>query len=694
MKTAILGILLVLAMQTVSTPDGVGTGTIRGRVVASQSNKPLSYANVLLVGTTLGSMSLTDGKFEIKGVPAGTYTVKALMMGYASQEKDSVIVNAGDTTTVEFVLEPKAVAQMQEVIVTGERNMVEVSETKVTGRVSEQQLQEMPVDEVLEAVGLKSGIVKTGDDMHVRGGRSGEIQIQIDGVPVSDPLGGGTLGTLGSGIVSGGMDAERGESWRYRAMTGTERYEASTENAFLGVVDNPLSTFSIDVDRASYGNMRRFVRQGMLPPAASVRIEEFLNYFAYEYPSPDGDDPFAIHSEVAGCPWNSEHRLVRIGLQGKRIDPEKMPPSNLVFLIDVSGSMEPANKLPLIKAALPLLVMNLRKQDRVAIVVYAGTAAVWLVSTPGDRKRVILESIERLEAAGSTAGGAGIKRAYDIARANFIKGGNNRLILATDGDFNVGVTGDDELVRLVEEKRKAGVFLTVLGVGEGNLQDAKMEKLADHGNGNYAYLDDLLEAQKVLVHEMGGTLFTIAKDVKIQVEFNPARVTSYRLIGYENRMLAKEDFANDRKDAGELGSGHTVTALYEIEPAKDARASKTEELRYVNVGIKSEAYDREEIVTIRLRYKAPDGDTSKLIERTALDKGASFRDASIDFRFVCAVAELGLLLRTSEFKGKASFDHVIETAKASKGADSTGYRTEFVELAELCKEIAPQVSER
>ena len=370
-----------------------------------------------------------------------------------------------------------------------------------------------------------------------------------------------------------------------------------------------------------------------------------------------------------------------------------MPPSNLVFLIDVSGSMQPMNKLPLIKSALPLLVMQLRPVDRVAIFVYAGSAGLVLQSTPGNEKRTILDAIEGLGAGGSTAGAAGIVGAYDLAQKHFIKNGNNRVILATDGDFNVGVTSDAELVRLIEEKRKSGVFLTVLGVGEGNLQDAKMEKLADHGNGNYAYLDDLLEAQKVLVTEMGGTLFTIAKDVKIQVEFNPARVKSYRLIGYENRMLATEDFANDKKDAGELGAGHTVTALYEIEPAGDERSSEGSELRYVNVGIKTDAFQREEILTVRLRFKDPDGDTSRLVEETALDRGTSFADAAPDFRFASAVAELGLILRDSEFKGRATFEHVIVTAKKAVGNDTSGYRTEFVQLAELCKEIKPEIAQ-
>lgn len=684
MKSAILGVVLVFAALALSTLDGdvlragVETGEIRGRVLASETNKPLPYANVMVVGTTLGAMSLSDGRYAIKGVPVGTYTVRAMIMGFETIDRTGVVVTADGAARVMFALKQKVVTSVQEILVVADKPWVETTMLQVKGRVSEEQLQDMPVADVLDAIGLKAGVVKTGDDMHVRGGRTGET-------------------------ARGGLEAHYGgatpcdppnSAWRYRPAADREQYELTRENAFLGVVDNPLSTFSIDVDRASYGNVRRFVNANRLPPPGAVRIEELVNYFAYDYPDPEGAEPFAIHTELAGCPWNREHRLVRIALQGKRVDTEDLPPSNLVFLIDVSGSMQDPDKLALIKTALPLLVMQLRAVDRVAIVVYAGTAALWLDSTPGDRKRTILESIERLEAAGSTAGGAGITRAYEIAEENFVKSGNNRLILATDGDFNVGVTSDAALVQLIEEKRKGGVFLTVLGVGEGNLQDAKMEKLADHGNGNYAYLDDLLEAQKVLVSEMGGTLFTIAKDVKIQVEFNPARVKSYRLIGYENRLLAKEDFADDKKDAGELGAGHTVTALYEIETARDEHSSKETELRYVDVGIKPDAFTREEILTVRLRYKAPDGDESKLVERTALDRGASFANASVDFRFATAVAELGMILRDSKFKGTASYDDVIETAESALGMDPNGYRAEFVELAETCKAIAPQVSER
>ena len=352
---------------------------------------------------------------------------------------------------------------------------------------------------------------------------------------------------------------------RYKGEFEREGYDRIYENEFMAVGANPLSTFGIDVDRASYSNVRRFIQGGQLPPADAVRIEELINYFTYDLPNPEGPDPFSVQTEVGPAPWNPMHRLVRIGIQGRRIDTEELPPSNLVFLVDVSGSMQPANKLPLLKLALRMLVNQMRPQDRVAIVVYAAAGLV-LDPTSGEEKGTILEALSRLEAGGSTAGGAGLRLAYDVARRHHMEGGNNRVILATDGDFNVGPSSDSEMIRLIEQRRDEGTFLTVLGFGTGNLQDAKMEQIADHGNGNFAYIDSAHEARKVLVREFGGTLYTIAKDVKLQVEFNPARVQAYRLIGYENRMLAAEDFNDDRKDSGDLGAGHTVTALYEIIP--------------------------------------------------------------------------------------------------------------------------------
>ena len=478
----------------------------------------------------------------------------------------------------------------------------------------------------------------------------------------------------------------------YYPPHNTEEYATIHENHFLEVLNNPLSTFSIDVDNASYSNMRRYINNGQKPPKDAVRIEEMVNYFTYDYPEPVGEAPFSVNTEVSACPWNENHRLVHIGLQGKRIATENLPPSNLVFLIDVSGSMNGANRLPLVKSAFKLLVNELRPQDRVSIVVYAGAAGLVLPSTRGDRKPQILEAIERLEAGGSTAGGAGIKLAYQVAEENFIEEGNNRVILATDGDFNIGMSSNAAMERLIEQKRESGVFLTVLGFGMGNYKDSKMELLADKGNGNYAYIDNILEAKKVFVNEFGGTLFTIAKDVKLQVEFNPAKVKGYRLIGYENRALRKEDFNNDKKDAGDLGSGHTVTALYEIIPAGTENSpylQSVDSLKYQQSStIDPAAYTTEELLTLKLRYKKPDGAKSSLIEEAVYDKEVPLEKTSDNFRFSAAVASFGMLLRESEFKGTATFADVLEMAKGAKGADEEGYRMEFINMVRSMELVA------
>ncbi len=473
------------------------------------------------------------------------------------------------------------------------------------------------------------------------------------------------------------------ESWRYNANMNTEEYGHLNENQFLTAKDNPLSTFSIDVDTASYSNIRRFLEGNQMPPVDSVRIEEMINYFSYDYPQPKGADPFSMTTKGAVCPWNSAHQLVLVGLQGKVLDPGHLAPSNLVFLIDVSGSMADANKLPLLKSALKMMVNQLTEKEHVAIVVYAGAAGEVLGSTPGNNKAKILEAIDRLQSGGSTAGGAGINLAYAIAKENFIKEGNNRVILATDGDFNVGVSSDGALVRLIEDKRKEGVFLTVLGFGTGNYKDSKMEQLADKGNGNYYYIDTLKEAKKVLVEELGSTLFTIAKDVKIQIEFNPSQVKAYRLVGYENRILAKEDFNDDKKDAGELGAGHTVTALYEIVPVDSKEEiRKADELSYQQ----SQVVDSPDLMTLKLRYKDPDGEESKLITQK-ISPAEILKVPEGDFAFAAAVAEFGLLLRNSEFKGDASYDQVIQSASVSKGEDRFGYREEFLGLVKKVKEL-------
>ncbi|HEY5346320.1 MAG TPA: VWA domain-containing protein [Verrucomicrobiae bacterium] len=478
-------------------------------------------------------------------------------------------------------------------------------------------------------------------------------------------------------------------------QTGTATYPRLVENSFLTALNHPLSTFSIDVDTASYANVRRFLTAGQLPPSAAVRLEEMINYFHYNYPQPHGNDPFAANIEIAGCPWNAEHRLVRIGLKGREIAQDKRPPSNFVFLIDVSGSMQPPERLPLIKQALRQLVKKMTANDRVAIVIYAGAAGVKLESTSCTQKEKILEAIDELGAGGSTAGAAGIQAAYDVAQENFIKGGVNRVLLCTDGDFNVGITDQSQLVKIIQDKAKSGVFLTTLGVGTDNYKDALMQKLADKGNGNYAYLDTLEEAQKVLIDQMSGTLVTIAKDVKIQVEFNPAQVAAYRLIGYEKRMLRKEDFNNDKKDAGEIGAGHTVTALYEIVPAGgEIPAGNVDPLKYQpTADEKPERYvsdSSKELLTLKLRYKQPDGDTSKLLEFPVTDSGKSFARASTDFKFATAVAEFGMLLRGSEFAGNANYGSVLELAQAAKGTDAEGYRSEFLTLVKTAQRLEGQ----
>ena len=494
---------------------------------------------------------------------------------------------------------------------------------------------------------------------------------------------GGVKGELAAPVRTRPKDSfsyQRHPDWN------TEEYDRIYENRFLLALQNPLSTFSIDVDTASYSNVRRFINSNQFPYKDAVRIEEMINYFSYDYPQPKKDHPFSISTEISTCPWNDSHRLIHIGLQGRKLETKTLPPSNLVFLLDVSGSMSAANKLPLLQKAFRLLVNELGAKDRVSIVVYAGAAGLVLPSTEATRKEVIVSAIERLKAGGSTAGGAGIKLAYKVAQENFIQEGNNRIILATDGDFNVGVSSTSELVRMIEDYRKKGIFLTILGFGMGNYKDGRMEQLADKGNGNYHYIDNLMEAKKVFVNDMRGTLFTIAKDVKLQLEFNPAKVKAYRLIGYENRMLKKEDFADDTKDAGELGAGHTVTALYEIIPfGSNEEVPGADDLRYQDNKISPSAFKNKEILTLKLRYKKPDGRKSRLIVHPLQDKNVVLARASDNFKFSAAVAAFGMLLRDSEFKGDVDYERVLGLAREGKGKDFFGYRTEFIQLVEKCR---------
>jgi Ca-activated chloride channel family protein len=447
-----------------------------------------------------------------------------------------------------------------------------------------------------------------------------------------------------------------------------ESYAEISENSFVPTAEAALSTFAIDVDTASYSNVRRFLNDGALPPHDAVRVEELINYFNYEYPVPDGEVPFSVTSEIADCPWNTEARLVHIGLQARELASDQLPARNLVFLLDVSGSMESPDKLPLLRRAMKLMVETLDEDDRVAIVVYAGAAGVVLEPTSGADQQAIMAALDRLRAGGSTNGGAGIERAYDLARQNFEPGAINRVILATDGDFNVGTTSERELERLIEHERESGVFLSVLGLGTGNLQDSTMELLADKGNGNYAYLDSIAEARKVLVEEAGGTLVTVAKDVKIQVEFDPDQVESYRLIGYENRLLDERDFEDDRKDAGEIGAGHSVTAMYEIVLA-------------------DQVAPREPVAELRLRYRQPNGDQSQLITFPVVDGGTTLADSSDDFRFAAAVAEFGMLLRDSAHRGTASWAQAKALAEGALGRDRGGHRHEFLGMLSKAEDL-------
>ena len=518
---------------------------------------------------------------------------------------------------------------------------------------------------------------------------------------------GGVVGSMGGGTgqapqVGLKVVASNDATWSRREpdeqsqpeqRERNEAYGQLIEQPFKQPTQDPLSTFSTDVDTGAYANVRRFLTQeNRRPPTDAVRIEELLNYFKYDYAPPKDDKPFAAHIDVAGCPWNAEHRLVRIGLKGREIANADRPPANLVFLLDVSGSMQPANKLPLVIQSMKMLLEKLNARDRVAIVTYAGNSGVALPSTSCDEKEQIVRVLDSLQAGGSTNGSGGIQQAYDIARENFVEQGTNRVILCTDGDFNVGISDRAQLISLIEEKAKSRVFLSAFGFGTGNLKDATLEQLADHGNGVYGYIDGALEARKVFVEQLSGTLVTIAKDVKIQVEFNPAKVASYRLIGYENRKLEHYEFNDDKKDAGDIGAGHTVTALYEIVLAGQANANPAvDPLKYQKpaaVAKPDEAQTSAEMLTVKLRYKQPDGDTSKLLEFPVTDAGRTLAQASDDFRFAAAVAEFGLVLRESQFRGTASLEQALELAQHSLGEDRERYRTEFLDLVRKAMQVA------
>ena len=485
----------------------------------------------------------------------------------------------------------------------------------------------------------------------------------------------------GAGSVSGNYGTKNG----YTLNTSRETYKAIDEGGFKKTAKDPVTTFSADVDRASYSNVRRMLNYGQKPHKDAVRIEELINYFDYNYtpPAEGSKTPLNATTTLSSCPWNPDNYLLRIGLQAKKIDLTKAPPSNIVFLIDTSGSMDEPNKMPLLKASFKLLLDNLRPEDRIAIVVYASQTGIALPSTPAKEKEKISKVIDNLVASGSTAGGAGLQTAYEVAEKNFLPKGNNRIILATDGDFNVGISSRDELQRLVEEKRNNGIYISVLGYGMGNYRDDMAETIANKGNGNYAYIDNFTEAKKVLVNEFGGTLYTVAKDVKLQLEFNPQYVKEYRLVGYENRALANEDFEDDKKDAGEIGAGHTVTALYELIPAKGATTDGLRYQKQVKEGFANE------LAFLKIRYKDPVVKDAKSVEESTPIPFSltDLTQTDDDYRFAAAVAEWGMLLRNSKYKAKSSYKQVIDLAKNAIGKDEEGYRKEFIRLVELSEKI-------
>jgi len=613
---AVAWIVILSSFTIVNNP----TGTLTGLVTDAENGKPIALAKIEVIqGKAVINHQQTSksGTFSME-LSSGSYNVKVSAKGYADQNF-SVFIKKTENIHIKITLKRELEETIDEELVVNERDR---AHRKVKAS-----------EHYAMAVGMPSV-------------SSNQVYMDCDLAYIEH---------------------------------NTEEYDFINENGFKDALKDPLSTFSVDVDRASYANVRRFLSQNQKPYKDAVRIEELINYFDYDYPQPTDGHPFSITIEGDKCPWNPARQLVLIGLKGENLNEKDIPPSNLVFLIDVSGSMYPENKLPLLKQAFKYLVDQLRPVDRVAIVVYAGAAGLVLESTPGSDKPKINAALDMLQAGGSTAGGAGIQLAYKVAKENYIHGGNNRVILASDGDFNVGTSSSSELVRLIEDKRKDGIFLTILGFGMGNYKDGRMEQLSNAGNGNYAYIDNILEAKKMFGTELWGTLYTIAKDVKIQVEFNPAKVKAYRLIGYENRILNKEDFNNDKKDAGDIGCGHTVTALYEIIPAdSEENISDIDPLEYTRqiVG------NSKDLMTVKIRYKKPDEDTSKFITQKV---DANKLVKSNNIQFASAIAEFGMLLRESEFKGNASFSQSITRAKSAKGKDEFGYRNDCIKMMEIAE---------
>lgn len=684
-------LITALLLPVVATLIAIKGAFISGNV-SDENHQPLSgvFINFISKDTAISVTTDAGGHYKVQ-LPNGDYQVTSTLQGYSSGKHPNLKIRGKDLEynfklTIIPVMEPQVVEQKKTV-----EELVEKSDSEIRGNDEAPPAMEetSPDDEIVKdvepgnvavAYEITAPKVTSTTTSNAQTAAKTDARKKGKGASGSGSASGKAAAAKPQSVMTSGnaFGYARPESYDYLKTkerqyengiqkdsiipeSSTEQYNRIVENPFVQVKDQAFSTFSIDVDAASYSNVRRFINYGQKPPADAVRIEEMVNYFDYQYPQPTGSDPIRIITELGKCPWNAEHHLLMVGLQGRSIEQQQAPQSNLVFLVDVSGSMGSPDKLPLVQQSLHLLLNELRPTDRVALVTYAGSTAVALASTPASDKATIKAAIDRLGAGGSTAGAAGITLAYQTARSNFMQQGNNRVILCTDGDFNVGLSSEKELVDMIEKERKSGVYLTVLGFGTGNYQDGKMQELADRGNGNHAYIDQIGEAKKVLVKEFAGTLFTIAKDVKLQLEFNPDQVLSYRLIGYENRMLAKEDFDNDAKDAGELGANHTVTALYEIVPNVQSNGAG-------------------DLVNLKFRYKPPTGEQSSLLVQQTVPAVCAAK-MSDNFNFASAVAEFGLLLRNSTYKGTSNWEQVIRNASNGLANDKEGYRAEFVKLA-------------
>lgn len=710
---ALLSLLMILSLSMQAW--SLTTGSIRGKVL-DENGEGLIGAIVEIVdanGKTTGQSSGADldGNYEIISLMQGKYDLKCAFLGYETQIVKAVIVSAEKPTILNFSMKVQPVnATRQDVVIVTQKYskpLIDKSDTQIETTTTSRNIKNSGSLNVANVASQAVGVTQADAGSHsivINGGRPDEVQYIVNGHRVIGSVNISAqasakrrVNNFVSGYDMADYDMEAVPDIQSRPdpkpqpdPVADESYKEIIDNQFLSTQAAALSTFSIDVDVASYGITRRKISEGILPPKDAVRIEELVNYFPYQYKDPTAGRPFAVHTELGECPWDATHRLLRIGIQGRHIKDEAIPAANLVFLIDVSGSMSSPDKLPLVQKSLKMLVDKMRPQDRISLVVYAGNAGLVLPSTPGTEKQTIRNAIGSLSAGGSTAGGAGIELAYKVARDNFIKDGNNRVLLCTDGDFNVGINGEGPLTSFIEEKRKTGVFLSVLGFGMGNYKDREMEALADKGNGNYAYIDNEKEAYKNLVTQFSGTLNTIAKDVKIQAVFNPSTVRTYRLIGYENRKLNNQDFSNDKIDAGEIGAGTAVTALYEVVLAADAREA--------TVPLEDSGSDSKvtlhasDLMALRIRYKAPSGDQSQLMENRVSTTSATLSSTSDDFRFAASVASFGMLLRQSPYRGDFTFEKAKVLARGALGPDKENYRHDFITMIDQALSIASKTA--